>query len=176
MGYRSVIGAVLSVDSWVFGNEQLETKAERDLTILKYREMIGLIKLSKFYELMNQSTEDKTCIGWKGGSFYFHAENWKWYPDYDIVQAWDELWMQMQDVEGISGYWCRVGEETDDIVQEHFGDNPDYDAFCPYTYLSCEVSNEVFGNGDIDKEFEELTLLGKLKGNEPCMDSTATQA
>jgi hypothetical protein len=152
MGYRSNIGAVISVDKW--WSEPL-TKADRDEQIAKYKEMIGLIKLTKFYELMSNDV-DKTCIGWKGGEFYFHAENWKWYPDYDVVIAWDELWSQMQGVEGVSGYFARVGEETDDIVQEHFGDNPDYDAFSPITYLNCEVSDKVFNNGDIDKELEEM--------------------
>jgi hypothetical protein len=164
MGYRSVIGAVISVNDWW---QEPPTKADCEAQIAKYKEMIGFIKLTKFYELINQNTEDRTCIGWKQGEFYFHVENWKWYPDYDIVQAWDELWEQMQEVEGVSGYFCRVGEETDDITQETFGDNPDYDAFQPYTYMNCEVLPEVFGNGDIDKE---------LKGNELCMDNNAIQA
>jgi hypothetical protein len=158
MGYRSNIGAVISVNDWW---SEPPTKADREGMIAKYKEMIGLIKLTKFYELMQQSTQDKTCIGWKGGSFFFHVEDWKWYPDYDIVQAWDELWEQMQEVEGISGYFCRVGEETDDIAQEHFGHNPDWDAFGPITYLNCEVSDDVFGNGDIDKELEESNIVSK---------------
>ena len=160
MGYRSDVGGVFSVDEWW---QEPETDDLQKEQIAKYKEMIGLIKLSKFYELMSNKV-DRTCIGWKGGEFYFHAENWKWYPDYDVVQAWDELWEQMQGVEGISGYFCRVGEETNDVTEESFGDNPDYDAFAPITYLNCEVSNDVFGKGDIDGEFtsgevENLTML-----------------
>ena len=173
MGYRSVIGAVISVNDWW---AEPPTKADRESQIAKYKEMIGLIKLSKFYELMNQSTEDKTCIGWKGGSFYFHAENWKWYPDYDIVQAWEELWEQMQDIEGVSGYFARVGEEVDDIVQESWGDNPDYDAFYPCSSLMCEVIPETFGNGDIDKELEESNIVSKEERDYLCMDNNAIQA
>lgn len=157
MGYRSRIGAVISVDGWT---SEPETDDERDEMLLKYKEMIGLIKLSKFYELMTNDV-DRTCIGWKGGEFYFHAMDWKWYPDYDVVIAWNELWEQMQEVEGVSGYFCRVGEELDDIVQESWGDVPDFDAFYPHTYMSCEVSDEVFGKGDINNEIENLTLLEK---------------
>jgi hypothetical protein len=79
----------------------------------------------------------------------------------------------MQEVEGVSGYFCRVGEEVNDIEQESFGDEPDYDAFQTHQFLDSNVDSSVFGNGDIDKE---LTMLDELKGNELCMDSTATQA
>jgi len=150
MGYRSRIGAVISVDGWKSEPDIEEGK----LAIEKYKEMIGLIKLSKFYELMSNEV-DRTCIGWKYGEFYFHAQEWKWYPDYDVVIAWNELWAQMQEVEGVSGYFCRVGEEMNDVVQEDFGDEPDFDAFYPHTYMSCEVSDDVFGGGNIDAEIEE---------------------
>jgi hypothetical protein len=155
MGYRSEVGAVFSVDEWHGEPEDIAKHK------LKYKEMIGLIKLSRFYELMNQSTEDKQCIGWRAGAFYFHAENWKWYPDYDVVEAWDELWTQMQEVEGISGRFLRVGEEVEDIVSEEFGEYPDYDACYPYSGMSWDVPVEAFGSGDIDGEFENLTLLDK---------------
>ena len=74
MGYRSQVGAVFSVDEWT---SEPESDDLRDEMLLKYKEMIGLIKLSKFYELMNSTATDRGCIGWKAGAFYFHAENWK---------------------------------------------------------------------------------------------------
>lgn len=161
MGYRSEVGAVFSVDDW---NSEPETNDIRGVMLLKYKEMIGLIKLSRFYELMNQSTEDKECIGWRAGAFYFHVENWKWYPDYEIVEAWGELWTQMQGVEGISGRFLRVGEECEDIVSREFGENPDYDACYPYSGMVWAVPVEAFGSGDIDGEIENLTLLDKTQG------------
>lgn len=160
MGYRSVIGAVLSVDAYNYPN----TKEEG---ITKYKEMIGLIKLSRFYELMNETEMDRECIGWKAGEFYFHVEDWKWYPDYEVVKAWDDLWEQMQDVEGVSGYFCRVGEEVNDIDEVEFGNEPDYDAFHPFTSMSCDVSQDVFGGGDIGKELERDMI---------CTDNNAIQA
>jgi hypothetical protein len=152
MGYRSQIGAVLSVDAWGY---EPETQEERNIAINKYKEMIGFIKLSKFYELMQESETERNCIGWRAGEFYFHAQDWKWYPNYDVVIAWNELWNQMQSIEGISGYFCRVGEESNDIEQEEFGDEPDYEAFQPYTGMNCDILPEVFGKGSIDAEFKE---------------------
>jgi hypothetical protein len=148
MGYRSQIGAVLSVDGWSGEPEDIARYT------LKYKEMIGFIKLSKFYEAM-QKEDAQDCIGWRAGEFYFHAVDWKWYPDYETVKAWDELWSLMQDIEGISGYFCRVGEESNDIEQEYFGAEPDFEAFQPYTGLNCDVLPEVFGKGCIDAEFKE---------------------
>jgi hypothetical protein len=148
MGYRSQVGGVFSVDGW---KSEPETQEERNIAINKYKEMIGFIKLSEFYRIMQE--EDRNCIGWMAGSFYFYAQDWKWYPDYEVVKAWDKLWASMQEVEGISGYFCRVGEETADIVQMDFGDEPDYEAFQPFSGMDCDVMGEVFGNGDIDKEF-----------------------
>jgi hypothetical protein len=158
MGYRSEVGGVLSVDGWT---SEPETDDLRDEMLLKYKEMIGLIKLSKFYELMQQAETDRNCIGWRNGEFFFHADQWKWYPDYDIVQAWDELWEQMQEVEGVSGYFLRVGEDSTDIVSDEFGDEPDYEVFYAYTGMGCEVVPDVFGKGDISGEIENLTLLDK---------------
>ena len=170
MGYRSQVGAVFSVDEW---DGEPESDDLRDEMLLKYKELIGLIKLSKFYELMNATETDRSCIGWKAGAFYFHAKNWKWYPDYDVVEAWGELWDTMQEVEGVSGYFLRVGEEAEDIVSKEFGDCPDYEAFYSYSGMACEVSNEVFGHGDIDAELvskeTNLTLLDK-QGETACTE------
>lgn len=160
MGYRSDIGAVISVDGWS-GNNAEDINHEQ---WTKYKEMVGLIKLSKFYELITATEQDKKCIGWHWGCFFFKADNWKWYPDYDVVTAWDELWEDMQGVEGVSGYFCRVGEEVNDIVEDNFGDEPDYDAFHPFTGLSCNVANETFGIGDIGKEMENLTNVRAKQG------------
>jgi hypothetical protein len=48
------------------------------------------------------------------------------------------MWDAMQDIEGISGYFCRVGEERDDVETYEFGDDPCYDYFQPFTALSFE--------------------------------------
>ena len=134
MGYRSDVAGGFSVDAYNY-------PATKEEGITKFKEMIGLIKLSKFYEIMNSTEQDRTCIGWDCGRFVFHAENWKWYPDYDAVQAWKDLWEQMQGVEGISGLFNRVGEETDDIEEDNFGDDVDFDMFYCRSMLCFEASS-----------------------------------
>jgi hypothetical protein len=124
-------------------------------TRAKFKEMIGFIKLTKFYELWSES--EKESFGWKDGSFIMHASDWKWYSDYPIVQAWEEMWDSMQEIKGISGYFCRVGEETDDVEQEEFGDDPCYDYFQPFTALSFE-GDDYLGTREVDDE-QKLTLL-----------------
>jgi len=58
----------------------------------------------------------------------FLAENWKWYTDYPEVKAHEALFdkARERDDEGIEveGAFCRVGEETEDMVEEYFGTDP----------------------------------------------------
>ena len=133
MGYRSELAGCISVDRVRVKPESGNSYYEYDKA--KFKEMIGFIKLSRFWEVWSNST-DKDCFGWDDGQFIFYGSDWKWYPDYDDVKAWDELWVQMQNVEGISGYFCRVGEEIDDIEIHEFGDDPCTDHFYPFSALS----------------------------------------
>jgi len=133
MGYRSDLAGCISVDRVLVKPESGSSYYEYDKA--KFKEMIGFIKLSSFWELWSNST-DKDCFGWDDGQFIFYGSDWKWYPDYDEVKAWNELWVQMQNVEGISGYFCRVGEEIDDIETHEFGDDPCTDHFYPFSALS----------------------------------------
>jgi len=127
------LAGCISVDRVLVKPESGNSYYEYDKA--KFKEMIGFIKLSRFWEVWSNST-DKDCFGWDDGQFIFYGSDWKWYPDYDDVKAWDELWVQMQNVEGISGYFCRVGEEIDDIETHEFGDDPCTDHFYPFSALS----------------------------------------
>lgn len=135
MGYRSQVAGIISVDKVLIKPESGESYYDYDRA--KFKEMVGFIKLTKFYEIWN-TREDGKHFGWKDGAFILHGNDWKWYPDYADVQAWEDMWNAMQDIEGISGYFCRVGEETNDVEQEEFGDDPCYDYFQPFTALSFE--------------------------------------
>ena len=146
MGYRSQVAGIISVDKVLIKPESGESYWDYDKA--KFKEMIGFIKLTKFYESWSESDND--AFGWKDGAFIMHASDWKWYPDYPIVQAWDELWTAMQEIEGISGYFCRVGEELDDIETEEFGDDPCYDYFQPFSALSFE-GDDYLGKRDTDE-------------------------
>jgi hypothetical protein len=146
MGYRSQVAGIISVDK--VRKEDDKGSHYWDYDRAKFKEMIGFIKLTKFYELWSES--DKDSFGWKDGAFILHGDDWKWYPDYPDVQAWEELWENMQDIEGISGYFCRVGEELDDIETEEFGDDPCYDYFQPFTALSFE-GDDYLGKRETDE-------------------------
>ena len=67
----------------------------------------------------------------------FGADQVKWYPDYEDVKCHQELWAKARDRElkshGIcDGYFARIGEESDDIEERSFGDEP------PYDYINIE--------------------------------------
>jgi hypothetical protein len=137
MGYRSQVAGIISVDK--IRKEDEKGSLYYDYDRAKFKEMIGFIKLTKFYELWTESDNDS--FGWKDGAFIMHGDDWKWYPDYPDVVAWNEMWNAMQDIEGISGYFCRVGEgdgDQPDVETEEFGDDPCYDYFQPFTALSFE--------------------------------------
>ena len=135
MGYRSQVAGIISVNTVTTKDEKGSLYHDYDRA--KFKEMIGFIKLTEFYELWNEGA-DKDSFGWKDGAFILYGADWKWYPDYPDVQAWYKMWNAMQDIEGISGYFCRVGEERDDVETEEFGDDPCYDYFHPFTALSFE--------------------------------------
>ena len=133
MGYRSQVACVISVDP-----VRIEKDGKTDYTYDKdkFKQMIGFIKLSRFYELWTTSEADQTCFGWLEGKFVFYGADFKWYPDYADVRAFHEMFNQLSDIEGISGYFLRVGEETGDVEEDHFGDEPDWDMFHAYTGMT----------------------------------------
>lgn len=145
MGYRSQVAGCLSVDSFNSDNEQDRAK---------FKEMIGFIKLSKFYEVWNNDEHDKNAFGWEEGAFVLYGADWKWYSDYEDVKAWDDLWYQMREIEGISGYFCRVGESIDDIEEKEFGNHPCLDFFYPFSALSFD-GDHFLGKRNTDAKEEQ---------------------
>jgi hypothetical protein len=149
MGYRSQLAACISVD--VVRREDERGSHYFDYDKAKFKEMIGFVKLSKFYELWQiHNTADAESFGWQNGKFILYGNDWKWYPSYPDVQAWDELWENMQDIEGISGYFVRVGEENDDIEEMQFGDDPCYDHFHAFSALQFD-GEDYLGKRDTDE-------------------------
>jgi hypothetical protein len=150
MGYRSDVAFCLSVDHYkVEGGEWEYDKA-------KFKEMVGFFKLSKFYEEAvgaDYNLIKHNNLGWQKGEIMFYAENWKWYPDYDIVKAFDEMWASMQDIEGISGYFMRVGEgdgNEPDVFADEFGDDPQYSNFGAQTSMYFN-DDETLGRTETDE-------------------------
>lgn len=149
MGYRSQVAGVFSVDKFLVKPETGESYWDYDKA--KFREMIGFIKLSRFYELWNTTDDDRNCFGWEDGCFVLYGASFKWYSEYEDVRAWHDLWKSMQDIEGISGYFCRVGEESGDVDEETFGDDPNYDHFHHFSAISFE-SDHILGKRITDEE------------------------
>jgi len=149
MGYRSQVAGIISVNQ--VRKEDDKGSHYYDYDKAKFKEMIGFIKLTKFYEAWNTTDDDRNCFGWKDGAFIFYGDSFKWYSDYPDVKAWYEMWENLQSIEGISGYFVRVGEEQGDIEQEEFGADPCYDHFHPFSALN--FSGEDFlGKRDTDEE------------------------
>ena len=150
MGYRSDIAFCLSVDT--YKEQSGEWRYDKE----KFKEMVGIFKLTKFYEEAVSAEYNlikENNLGWQKGEIMFHAENWKWYPDYDIVKAFDEMWASMQGIEGISGYFMRVGEgdgDEPDVFADEFGDDPQYSNFGAQTSMYFN-DDETLGRTETDE-------------------------
>lgn len=73
----------------------------------------------------------------------FSADSVKWYPDYEDVKCHNKLWHKAcdrddQDEKTCSGYYVRIGEQTDDLDEQQFGVYP------PYDYINIHRSIETF--------------------------------
>ena len=124
----------------------------------KFKQMVGFIKLSKFWELWQG---ESNSIGWRDGKFVLYGDGWKWYPDFEDVKAFHEMFNALSDIEGISGYFLRVGEERDDVEEDHFGDDPDWDMFYAQTFMTFDgghyLGERFTDDKDMDNEEEQNT-------------------
>ena len=153
MGYRSQVACVISVDTMkvVVGQDNDgQTKYAYTYDKDKFKQMIGFIKLSRFWELW-QNSSDQDAIGWRNGKFIMYGADWKWYPDYADVRAFHEMFNQLGQIEGISGYYLRVGEEMRDVEEEEFGDDPCYDYFHAFSAMDFQ-GEDYLGKRETDDE------------------------
>lgn len=88
---------------------------------------------------------------------FFHGENWKWYPDYAEVRAFQTLWDLAEEIfndpesnTSLTGSFIRIGEDDDDIKTYYFGDG-----YCDALSLSRSSSFE-FDTG-YAKSIDEYT-------------------
>lgn len=77
-------------------------------------------------EVANVWKENHHTIFDKGDFTVWHFEysGWKWYPDYEDVQAYEKLWdlsCEAPESQEISGFRWRFGEDDDDTEQDSFG-------------------------------------------------------
>lgn len=173
MGYRSEVGFIFSVDGY-------DKTKEEDRQAFKA--LVGFFKLSEFYTIatgadynLKKPDADGTGIGWKDGNVMFYASGWKWYDGYPLVDAYDRLWEQMENLsedKPISGYFCRVGEDTGDIQENEFGEEPNYEFFYPRSYM--QVDDSIIGEFESE---EETTQENTATAQPDCAGANhATQA
>lgn len=133
MGYRSEVGAVISVDmtgkkpiTVELDGEQREscTWFHSDADKALFKELVGKMKL-----IMGHWIDESFGVelGWYDCKIVLHCPYSKWYPDYEDVRAWNKFWVVAKDMEGISGVFARAGEEDGDLEHEEFGEQPDYE-------------------------------------------------
>jgi hypothetical protein len=155
MGYRSQVACCISVDverreipnrTDANGEPKYEFIYDKD----KFKQMVGFIKLSKFWEYWG-SDANLHDIGWRNGKFIMYGGGWKWYPDYEDVKEFHNLFNQLGQIEGISGYFLRVGEENGDIEEDSFGDDPCYDYFHSFQAMDFQGA-EYLGKRETDDE------------------------
>jgi hypothetical protein len=174
MGYRSQVAGCFSVDREERHDEQGKSYSYYDKA--KFKEMVGFIKLSQFYQLWQvENTADANSFGWEDGYFVLYGDGWKWYPDYEDVKGWDKLWESMQNIEGISGYFVRVGEERDDVEEMEFGDDPCLHFFHTYSAISFD-GNDFLGKRQTDDEEDQADQASTNPQKESCGGSVADSA
>ncbi len=68
----------------------------------------------------------------------FQADDWKWYSGYEDVDTLNSLFKHFRDSaeddDKFEGAFVRIGEETNDIEEDFFGNDP-YELERAYTHL-----------------------------------------
>ena len=121
MGYRSNGGIV------IYGPEERMTA-----------HLFQLRATQTHPDAWNDSSEVRV---YKRGEFlvwHFEYTDWKWYPDYPSVCEFERIYAESEDVEDLSGYYWRIGEDPTDIKCSSFGDARDVD-------ISVQISHEFEG-------------------------------
>ena len=117
MGYRSDVAMLITSD------EPTDRKIEELMIHLK----LAQVSLKSW---VAQEWANEPYIGWNHHTLIFKAEHVKWYEGYPEVEVINEVWEIAKKVTGLSGVFLRIGEASDDVVDENFGEDPPYeDAF-----------------------------------------------
>ena len=128
MGYRSDVAACITMDREYKQDVKWE---DRPYDKALFKEIVGKMKLIFDGDAGQWLLGN---MGWRDGVIMLYIEGTKWYDDYPEVKQFTQFWRMLQEVDTapISGIFVRVGEESDDNVDETFGQDPMYD-FCHLT-------------------------------------------
>jgi hypothetical protein len=117
MGYRSTVAFVIS----------FETKEQLD----------NYLAPRLLDENLKNDRENFSRITWDDASVMYHAEDIKWYNEYEDVRALTKLYKDTIEAGGAYRF-IRVGEEATDVEEQSFesdGVEPFYDDFFAVTSL-----------------------------------------
>jgi hypothetical protein len=163
MGYRSEVGAVISVDRT--GRRDVQT--EQDVTHIEwfhsdadkalFKELVGKMKLIMGH-WVDESFKDE--LGWYDYKVVLFCPHSKWYPDYADVKAWNAFWQMAQDMEGVSGVFARTGEEDGDIEYEEFGEEPDYESCHTVQSVSFSYTTDRRDTGEEGQNAQDASVAG----------------
>jgi hypothetical protein len=109
MGYRS------EVQSIIYGPTPEVTKLIA-LEKLKPYSVLEAFGENITISRLDDGGDNETIIELKG-------DDWKWYDTYDDIIAWNNLMAQAKENPKLSVEFCRVGESSDDVEVETYGDN-----------------------------------------------------
>jgi len=111
MGYRSEVAGAIEGDKEI-------------IATLTARLKLTPLKIQEYW---------KDCFTFAEDRITFHFEDIKWYkgyPEIDEFTAWfkdiEEMYEDSSDDElyqSLCGKFIRIGEESDDTVEKHFGDD-----------------------------------------------------
>ena len=112
---------------------------------------IGLLKV-KDEEMLNYFLEHMYLVE---GLIHFYAIGWKWYPD--SQKAFRELMNTAEKYdENFACRFARVGEETNDIEDEAFGETG-WDLEFPYTVTQLEIGFDVSNLNPLKSEEKNVS-------------------
>ena len=112
---------------------------------------IGLLKV-KDEEILNYFLEHMYLVE---GLIHFYASSWKWYPD--SQKAFRELMNTAEKYDkNFACRFARVGEETNDIEDESFGETG-WDLEFPYTVTQLEIGFDVSNLNPLKSEEKNVS-------------------
>jgi hypothetical protein len=138
MGYRSTVGIAFTRD---------DPEAPDIPTLIALAKTQGVLEgdgLGKYW--------DDQDYGWDADKFMFYVGDVKWYEAYPDVQSMEELFRFVEsfntddkgeDRPWYTGMFCRIGEETNDVEEHSFGEEP---WNLVYVTRSLEFDGSLLGN------------------------------
>lgn len=135
MGYRSQVAYVI----------KFQTLSDRDSFVTLMLARNDPVLTEAINETLHKSATDPVIC--------FEDGDTKWYDDYPGVKAHHGLMSEAAELYDAGYRFCRVGEETDDLVEDHH----DPDAWECWLYDYCAINREVACSFPVQVDDDEKT-------------------